>query len=178
MNGRFDSSTTAFEPPEDYRLGIRGGPLLPSAVRARLSPAIARDIITGEPGQFALFYSDVAPTGQRFAIALALAGLAEQIPIISVQRGRLRATSDVAWWEPVDEADASRGMLASSTRLPALVGHAGVVSNDPYRTLAILRDELTDVPIDLYPPDLAPQQRAWTERIFFDLPSGVRHRSA
>ena len=71
MNGRFDSSTTAFEPPEDYRLGIRGGPLLPSAVRARLSPAIARDIITGEPGQFALFYSDVAPTGQRFAIALA-----------------------------------------------------------------------------------------------------------
>ena len=51
MNGRFDSSTTAFEPPEDYRLGIRGGPLLPSAVRARLSPAIARDIITGEPGQ-------------------------------------------------------------------------------------------------------------------------------
>jgi glutathione transferase len=173
VNGRFDSSTTAFEPPEDYRLGIRGGPLLPSAVRARLSPAIARDIITGEPGQFALFYSDVAPTGQRFAIALALAGLAEQIPIISVQQGRLRATSDVAWWEPIDEADASRGMLASSTRLPALVGHAGVVSNDPYRTLAILRDELTDVPIDLYPPDLAPQQRAWTERIFFDLHAAV-----
>lgn len=168
------ASVVPFEPPSDYSTGIRGGPLLPASVNARLTPALADDVVSGPPGRYVLAYSETAPTGQRLAIGIATLGLTEQVHIISAERGRLiRSKRDEFDWVPPEPEYAQLWFSrAIGIRLPALIGPAGPVSNDPYLTLFELARASSNSN-RLYSPDRYSEQLQWTSRVFYDLHAAV-----
>lgn len=163
-----------FEPPGDYSTGIRGGPLLPGSVSAKLTPSLADDVVSGPPGRYVLGYSETAPTGQRLAIGLATLGLADQVHIISAERGHLIRTSRASfdWATPGQEHAQLWHTSAAGVRLPALVGPGGLISNDPYLTLFELARSSAHIG-RLYPPSHHIEQKRWTARIFYDLHAAV-----
>ncbi|WP_447589414.1 glutathione S-transferase C-terminal domain-containing protein [Microbacterium lacticum] len=163
-----------FAPPGDYSTGIRGGPLLPGSVSAKLTPSLADDVVSGPRGRYILAYSETAPTGQRLAIGIATLGLAEQVHIISAERGHLICTSSGSfdWTTPEPEHTQLWHRNTVGVRLPALIGPSGLVSNDPYLTLFELARASTRIG-RLYPPSHYVEQKRWTTRVFYDLHAAV-----
>ncbi|WP_410721213.1 glutathione binding-like protein [Burkholderia sp. SIMBA_048] len=122
-------------PPENYVLGIPGGPILPRQIFR--SPLMERRLQAGT-NRYKLVYSAVAPSGQKLALTVACAGLLDEIGVLCVEEGKLSHTrsdgADSLVWTPFDAADAVIIQIARQYRLPALVDleTRSVVSNDPY----------------------------------------------
>ncbi|KVM03949.1 hypothetical protein WL05_10535 [Burkholderia ubonensis] len=127
--------TDYFSPPEDYELGIRGGPILQHQIFR--SPYQERRLQPGR-NRYCLVYSAIAPSGQKLALAVVCAAVLGTIRVLCVEEGKLSQVSpedaDALTWTPFDAVDAAIVNIARQYRLPALVDleTQSVVSNDPY----------------------------------------------
>lgn len=176
-------SPAHYTPPNDFRLGIRGGPILPADIVN--SRDFERQLVP-EQGRYALVYSPVTPSGQKVALAVALYGLLDRVSVLVPGAGRLEAVpgepGGYRWAPALTDRERTAVAVGSTARTPTLVDTATqrVLSNDPYRLPYALREfarrhpsgEPVGLALTATPEHLA-AEREWDERIFLDLHVGV-----
>ena len=96
-----------FRPAANFKLGIRGGPVLPADILN--NPALDSPL-TAEPGRYALVYSPVTPSGQKVALVAALYGLLGVVSVLTADGGRLEAAGNGYGWSA--EAPGFDGLAA------------------------------------------------------------------
>jgi putative glutathione S-transferase len=162
-----------FRPAADFKLGIRGGPVLPADILN--SPALDSPL-TAEPGRYALVYSPVTPSGQKVALAAALYGLLDVVSVLTVDGDRLEAGANGYGWSAELTGSELRALRAGTmVRTPTLVdvASAEVLSNDPYRLPYELRSLARSRPstegrlLSLIGDTAA--EHHWDQRIFLEL---------
>jgi putative glutathione S-transferase len=170
-----------FRPPDDYDIGIRGGPILPGAI---VNDPAVKQPLEPRPGRYALLYSPVTPTGQRLALIAALGGFLDLIAVLSPNNGRLIQRSGDGSeepspaWAPMSGTEAAAFEWGTHVRLPALVDlEAGrIISNDPYLLPVKIVSDLAESAGRKEALALLQEEEArleWEERIFYDLHCGV-----
>lgn len=178
-NGMEYMNCNFFRPPEDYDIGIRGGPVLPNGI---VNSPLINEPLEYRTGKYCLLYSPVTPTGQKLALTVALDGFLREIAVISTHDGRLlwelRDGSNVPVWREASKAETAAFGLAGHVRLPALVDldNRQVVSNDPYLLPVKIIFDLAhaagkESALTLLPD--SPASLEWESRIFYDLHAAV-----
>lgn len=168
-----------FRPPDDYDIGIRGGPILPSSI---VNSSFINEPLEDRSGRYSLLYSPVTPTGQKLALTVALGGFIDQIAVISINDGRLeselREGVNVPVWRGMTKEEASMFDLVRHVRLPVLLDRVKhqVISNDPYLLPVKIISDLSratgrENALSLLPAGHTASE--WESRIFYDLHAAV-----
>lgn len=167
-----------FRPPDDYEIGIKGGPILPKDIYNSDS---VYDPLMNQADRYCLLYSPVAPSGQKIVLVILLSGLFNNISVISINNGQLNISGGMnsLSWSSITWYEESLFDIARSIRLPALIDlyNHEVISNDPYLLPIKLIYDLNSISnvefSDLFDINVFNEQIEFDRRIFYDFHAAV-----